>query len=101
MLEGARLRVLVQHEHLRAFPDAVQDGLAVPRDQGPQVDDLDGDIVALELRRSRVGGVDHRAPDDHGHVLARAVGTRVAEWRSVAIVRGVAFYPAGQLPGPE
>ena len=85
------LRVLVEDEHLGAARDALEHRLAVPRDQRAQVEHLDGDAVVGELRRRLVGRVDHRAPGDHGDVVARAVDAGLAERRRVAVVRHLAL----------
>src|SRR6187551_3177693 len=92
--EAARLRVLVEHENLRAPLDALEDRLAVPRDQRPEVEDLDGDAVLGQLGGGLVRRVDHRTPGDHRHVVALAVDSRLPERRRVAIVRHFAADPA-------
>ena len=95
--EAAGLRVLVEDERLRAARDALEHRLAVPRDQRPEVEDLDGDPLLGELRRRVVRRVDHRAPRDHRHVVALAVDARLPERRRVPVVGHLALDPPVQV----
>src|SRR6185503_8455563 len=81
--------VLVEYENLRAPLDALEDRLAVPRDQCPKVQDLDGDTLLVQLAGGLVRRVDYFAPGDHGHLVSVSVDARLPERRRVAILRNL------------
>src|SRR5262245_23826534 len=91
--EPARVRVLVEDEHLRRLAGRLQHRRLVPRDERPQVEDLHRDPVAVELLGGLLGRVDHGAPRDDGQVAALAVDARLPERRRVTLVRNLALDP--------
>ena len=95
--EAAGARVLVQDEHLRAAPHALEHALLVPRDERSQVEHLDLEALLRELVRGLGRRVHHRAPGDDDRVVAGPVDVGVAERDRVPLLRHLALDAAVQV----
>ena len=84
--------MLVDDEHSVGLPERLDDGFAVERQQGAQVNDLAGKAVLfLQLLSSFQAVVHHGGEADHGQVPALAPDGSLADGHGVVVQRHVLF----------